>query len=228
MSLQANDQIRIDQLTQELAALKATKAPKTPKAVKEITSLKAWYKVAVKSINDQSASFLALTRMFLINGEHAVAAKPIINQYDYGQITAHGCIESLFQALVAWEADRLLGIAIKNVEEGKHKGNWLVQVWGDCRPTCPDGSLILEQSFDTFKEASGWADRRLVETFSDAYATLSAQTEATFITVSRHDALYRLREKSNNPVCKVTGKTTSSLGWGQSKRGSSRAHFSHG
>lgn len=228
MSLQANDQIRIDQLTQELAALKATKAPKTPKAVKEITSLKAWYKVAVKSINDQSASFLALTRMFLINGEHAVAAKPIINQYDYGQITAHGCIESLFQALVAWEADRLLGIAIKNVEEGKHKGNWLVQVFGDKRPTCPDGSLILEQSFDTFKIASGWTDRRLVETFSDAYAILTAQTEATVIKVDRHDAMWRLREIHSKTVCKVTGKTTSSLSWGQKKSGGDRAYFSRG
>lgn len=202
-----------------------TKAVKAPK---EITTLTQWYAKAVKNIGEGSPAFLSLTRAFLISGDWQVATRPILNQWDYGTITAHACIESLFQALVSWQANKAMAVAIENIDANLHKGNWLVQVFGDKRPTCPDGSLIKEQSFNTFKDASGWADRRLVETYSDAYAVLTAQTEATVITVSRHDALYRLREKSNNPVCKVTGKTTSSLSWGAPKRGSSRAHFSHG
>lgn len=222
------DQIRIAQLKAELAAIKGQSKTKAPKAAKEITTLKAWYAIASKSINEQSAAFLVRTRSFLINGEHASIAKPIINQYDYGQLTAHACIESLFQSLIAWESNKLLGIAIKDMEEGKHRGNWLVTVWGDCRPTAIDGSVQIEKSFNTYKEAAGWADRRLVETYSDAYAILTAQTEATVIKVDRHDALYRLRELPSKTVCKITGKTTSSLSWGQKKSGGDRAYFSRG
>lgn len=184
---------------------------------KSIDSLPRWYNYASKAIGEQSGLFLRSTRPFLTSGEHGSACKGILNNWDFGLIPAHLCVEQCFAALVTWHGQK----GLQDAKDNAHKHNWNVNLFAE-------GKLQMEKTFDDYKSAHAWADNRLVEQASDAYAVIDARLEKTVIRITRNEAMYRTRQVSHSPVCKTTSKTTGTLSWGQSKRGSTRVFFSRG
>ena len=184
---------------------------------KSIDSLSKWFGHAAKNVGDTSIAFLQTTRPFLISGEWNKEVRGILNQWDYGTITAHHCIEEIFKALVSFQGQK----GLQKAKEDSFRHNWTVSLY--------EGEvLMVEKTFATHKEAASWTDNRLIEMASNAHALMQAKMENTIIRVERGEAMYRTRQVSNSPVCKTTSKTTGTLSWGQSKRGSTRVFFSRG
>jgi hypothetical protein len=184
----------------------------------EIDSLTRWYKMAVKRMaRQESQEFLAETRAFLCQEETQKITRPILNQWDWNQISPQECIKELFKVLVEYQAQMAMQQALSNVQ----RGNWMVLLRSGDR-------VIGEASFSDCNVACRWADRRLIESESDATATITARLEKTVLELDRQGALWRLRQINKHPFMKITSSMTGGgLGWGHKAR-EHRTYFSRG
>lgn len=217
---------------------------KTEKKVKEIGSIKQWYKAATKAVAKNAAEFLSQTRVLLTDGEHSGVTRPIFTQYDWNSIPAHKCVEALFTALIAFDAQQALRKAIEAGEADNKRFSWQVTIFGGkrceaCRgtgtncQTCKgtgnfDQELKNGQRFNSFKEASGWCDRRVAEGGSDWHGVIEAlKGESTCIQVDRLGAMYRLNVERVGPVMKPSVKGSGSRLWCKSQS-NCKVYFSRG
>jgi asparagine synthetase A len=205
-------------MTASIAVSNGKSVSETPaKKVVVIKSISQWYSHAVKRLGkNQATEFLTETRAFLCEEETREITRPLLNLWDWNQITAEECVKVLFQDLVKWQAER----AMKKAIEGTSKKNWSVVIKSG-------ENIVHEGNFDDANTAERWSWRRLVESESNAIATITAKTEKTILEVDRHTAIWKLREIVKHPFMKVTSSGSGGLGWGHKAR-DFKPRFSHG
>lgn len=193
------------------------------------------HKTNTKAANSAGA-FLAQYRDYLVTGELAPIASPIIAKLDKGELLPTPALKAIAHAVMA----HIIAVDTHATEEkleadgqtGTQKP-WLTTVYEGSGAIATklntDGEEEdLVKGFDHASDADRWADRRLFEGASDWYAVVESTVLGSVISrIERNDAIARILKKPKGPAIHQTGKSTKTLGFGV-KAKQTRSSFSRG
>jgi hypothetical protein len=196
----------------------------------ETLTVMSWINRSCKLGPFAHAAWLAATRGFLMQGAHAVVTLPIMAKVTAGTIYPTPAVTALLHALVTWNAETSLKLALERSHRQAKLHSWIVTIWdGESNAVSVGGKVVCEDSFESCSEAEGYADRRLVDSApSTGFAIVHAQSEKTILRVTRDEAIERVFPHVKGPFCKRVGGRQSSLAMGRKAARDTRAVFSHG
>lgn len=198
----------------------------TPKAFLHKTGTKA----AVSA-----SAFLQAHRNWLLTGEIADLARPILFRLDCGTVMPTPALQEIAAAcmghLMAMAALQIEKSAEK-AEETKSSKAWMVSVFDETgkiavRISEEGEAQELTKSFDLASAADRWADLRLFEGAAGYFATITHSSLNVETVVQRDDAMARILRKKPGAICHQPKQGTGALSF-RPKVKESHSRFSHG
>lgn len=190
------------------------------------------HKTNTKAANSAGA-FLAQYRDYLVTGELAPIASPIIAKLDKGELLPTPALKAIAHAVMA----HIIAVDTQATEdklenEGKTSTPkpWVATIYDQnnviCTRTLEDGEVEdLVKGFDHAADADRWVDRRLFDGASDWYGVVEGM--GTMVRVERSESIARVLKKGKGPVMHQKAVSTKTLGFGVHCK-QDRASFSRG
>lgn len=184
-----------------------------------------------------AAGFLQAHRDFLLTGELASVASPIIARLDARELLPTPALGEIQRAVLGHIVAMDLAKAEEKLNQPASGGGtqkpWLATIRDEKGNICTrinskGEKEDLVQAFDTAAPADRWCDRRLVEGASDWYALVEHTLSPVVTRIDRNEAVARLLKNKPGPVCAKQSKASMSRLGFQGKAKQDRAVFSHG
>lgn len=177
-------------------------------------------------------AFLKQHREFLESGELAMFTSPILAKVDSKELLPTPGLDELKRIVLSHHLQEEICKAEASMAKAQEGGG------GSRKPYLgeihdKEGTVLLEQAFNTPQECEGWLDRRLFDGEPDCFGVCIAQFmmtkegEPMTSVVMRGDAIARILKKTKGPVMKAQAKSAGKLSWG-AKVKQSHASFSRG
>lgn len=164
-----------------------------------------------------AAGFLQAHRDFLLTGELASVASPIIARLDARELLPTPALGEIQRAvlshIVACDQAKLEEKMVQPSAGGGSQKPWLATIRDEkgniCTRINSKGEEVdLVQAFDTAAPADRWCDRRLVEGASDWYALVEHTLSPVVTRIDRNEAVARLLKNKPGPVCAKQSKAS--------------------
>jgi hypothetical protein len=192
------------------------------------------HKTSTKAAVSASA-FLQQHRDWLMTGEIADLARPILFRLDCGTVMPTPALQEIAAACMG----HLMAVAalqieqsIEKAEETKSSKAWTVSVFDETgkiavRLSDEGEAQELTKSFDLASAADRWADLRLFEGAAGWYAVITHSSLKVETIVQRDDALARILRTKLSPVCRGGSRSNQKLSFGVKVK-EDRSQFSRG
>lgn len=192
------------------------------------------HKTSTKAAVSASA-FLQQHRNWLLTGEIADLAKPILFRLDCGTVMPTPALQEIAVACMG----HLMAVAALQIEQSAEKSEeiksskaWSVSVFDQSgkiavRMLETGETEELSKNFDLASAADRWADLRLFEGAAGWYAVITHSSLKVETVVQRDDAMARILKKPRSPVMHQPKQGTRALSF-RPKVSEDRPRFSHG